>query len=125
MAEGLVLNEQRSLARRELIYYLKITDRTSHRELGRLADIHGEGLLVLGEKPLNIGTAYDVTMELPKAMWDQVGKKEMDFRFEIVWSRPGPKNSNYHESGGRFSKLDSDQRTLIALLIELYAMPSP
>lgn len=123
MAEGLVLNEQRSLPRRELIYYLKITDRSNDQVLGRLADIHGEGLLVFGEKPLKIGKAYDVTMELPKAMWEQGEKQEMDFRFEIVWTRPGPKNSSYHESGGRFSKLDSDQRTLIALLIELYAMP--
>jgi hypothetical protein len=123
MAEGLVLNEQRNMTRRELIYYLKITDRLSHRELGRLGDIHGEGLLIFGEKPLKIGAVYDVTMELPKALWEGDRKKELDFKFEAVWTRPGPKNSTYHESGGRFIKLDADRRAVIEQLIELYAMP--
>lgn len=123
MAEGLVLNEQRTLARRELIYYLKIVDRLSRRELGRMGDIHGEGLLIFGEKPLKIGATYDVTMELPKTLWEQGRKKELDFRFEALWTRPGPKNSTYHESGGRFLNLDAPRRALIDQLIELYAMP--
>lgn len=123
MAEGLVLHEQRSMTRRELIYYLKIADRLSRRELGRLGDIHSEGLLIFGEKPLKIGAVYDVSMEMPKALWDQGQKKETDFKFETVWTRPGPKNSTYHESGGRFLNLDADKRAVIEQLIELYAMP--
>lgn len=123
MAEGLVLNEQRNLERRELIYYLKLVDRLSHRELGRMGDIHGEGLLIFGEKPLKIGTIFDVTMELPKALWEQGRKKELEFKFEAVWTRPGPKNSTYHESGGRFLNLNPATRAVIDQLIELYAMP--
>lgn len=123
MAEGLVLNEQRSLTRRELIYYLKVIDRATKRELGRMGDIHVEGLLILSEKPLKVGQVYEVTMELPKALWAE-GHREIDLRFEAVWTRFGPKNSTYHENGVKFINLSADRKAVIDRLIDLFAMPT-
>ena len=122
MAEGLVLSEQRHLARRELIYYLKITDRKSGRELGRMGDLHGEGMLVLGEKPLKTGDIFHINLELPKAL-QSLGHLEIPLTCEAVWSRPGPKNSTYFESGVRFISPDAQQKTTISKLIDLFAMP--
>ncbi|UQZ88525.1 hypothetical protein C4J81_04615 [Deltaproteobacteria bacterium Smac51] len=122
MAEGLVLTEQRNLTRRELIYYLKIVDRKTGRELGRMGDIHGEGMLVLGRPALEPGTVYDSLLELPKALQDK-GAAELHLKFEAVWARPGPKNSNFEESGAKFMSLSPSQRQMIERLIELFAMP--
>lgn len=122
MAEGLVLQEQRSLARRELIYYLKISDRKTGREIGRMGDIHTEGMLVMSEMPLAVGATYHAALELPKAL-QTPGRKEVFLNFEVVWSRPGPKNSTYQESGTRFLSLDQVQQDAINQLIELSAMP--
>ena len=122
MAEGLVLQEQRSLARRELIYYLKISDRKSGREIGRMGDIHAEGMLVMSEKPLAVGLKYDASLELPKAL-QAAGQTEVFLQFEVVWSRPGPKNSTYQENGGRFIAPDQNQQNIVGQLIELFAMP--
>ncbi|MDR2945559.1 MAG: PilZ domain-containing protein [Candidatus Adiutrix sp.] len=122
MAEGLVLHEQRGLTRRELIYYLKISDRKSGREIARMGDLHTEGMLALSEKPLVIGEIHNVSLELPKALHDS-GRTEVFITFEVMWSRPGPKSSSYKENGVRFVAPDHDQKQVINQLIELFAMP--
>ncbi len=123
MAEGLVLNEQRNLTRRELIYYLKIIDRKSGKELGRLGDIHSEGMLVLGRPALVPGTVYDSLLELPRALQNK-GAAELHLKFEAVWNRPGPKNGNFEESGARFTAVSPDTQRMIEQLITLFAMPA-
>ncbi len=122
MAEGLLIKEQRALTRRELIYYLKITDRKTGRELGRLGDIHEEGLLVLSRPALQVGALYDALLELPRAL-DHTGASEMHLKFEALWKRPGPKNGNFEESGCKFTSLTKDARQTIEKLIALFAMP--
>lgn len=122
MAEGLVLQEQRSLIRRELIYYLKISDRKTGLEIGRMGDVHTQGMLVLSEKPLAVGSVYSAALELPKAM-HSADKKEVFLQFEVVWSRSGPKNSTYQENGVRFIAIDERLRETVGRLIDLFAMP--
>ncbi len=123
MAEGLVLNEQRNLTRRELIYYLKIVDRKSGKELGRLGDIHSEGMLILGRPALEPGTVYDSLLELPRALQSK-GAAEIHLKFEVAWNRPGPKNGNFEESGAKFIAVSSDAKLMIDKLITLFAMPT-
>jgi len=123
MAEGLVLTEQRRLNRRELIYYLKIVDKKSGLELGRMADIHAEGMLVLSDRPLPKGQVYETYLELPKA-WAVTGQGKLELTIEALWDRPGPKNSTYHESGVRFINLGQSNKKVINRLIESLAMPA-
>lgn len=124
MAEGLVLTEQRRLNRRELIYYLKIVDKKSGLELGRMADIHAEGMLVLGDKPLAIGKVYEIYLELPKVWAAANGQEKLELTIEAAWVRPGPKNSTYQESGVRFINIDQNGKDVINRLIDLLAMPT-
>lgn len=123
MAEGLVLKEQRALVRRELIYYLKVTDRKTGLELGRLGDIHAEGMLVFSEQPLAIGGSYQAALELPKALAADLELQSLPFQGQSVWTRPGPKMNNYFESGLRF--INSTPRVLMVIgrLIDIFAMP--
>ena len=123
MAEGLVLNESRNLVRRELIYYLKVTDRHTGLEMGRLGDIHAEGMLVLTPEPLAQQTVYKLFLELPKAMAQDEGYAELPIQAEALWSRPGPKPSNYHENGLRFLDLPAQAHKTIKRLTEIFAMP--
>lgn len=123
MAEGLVLTEQRRLSRRELIYYLKIVDLGSGQELGRMADIHAEGMLVLSGRPLAAGRIYKTELELPKAFAAE-GNAHLKLTLEALWAKPGPKNSTYFESGVRFLNPDDASQVIIDRLIESFAMPS-
>lgn len=123
MARGLVLHEQRRLARRELIYYLKLTDRRTGQELGRMGDIHANGMLIMSETPLSPGAAFDASLDLPKAMQTPETGSSLALRVEVLWCRPGPKNSTYHENGVRILDVDDTRQSLITQLIEAYAMP--
>jgi hypothetical protein len=123
MAEGLVLNENRNLIRRELIYYLKVTDRHTGLELGRMGDIHAEGMLVLTPKPLLRQTVYKLFLELPKAMAQEEGYAELPIQAEALWSRPGPKPSNYYENGLKFLDLPTQAHKAIKHLTTIFVMP--
>ena len=123
MAESLVLKEQRTLVRRELIYYLKVVDIQTGQELGRLGDLHAEGMLIFSDRSLVIGAVYHAALELPKALAGDLGFAELPFRGETVWTRTGPKASNYFESGLRFLNLPAKALVVFDQLIEIFAMP--
>jgi hypothetical protein len=123
MAVGLVLNENRNLVRRELIYYLKVTDSQTGTELGRIGDIHIEGMLILAPRPLPAQTVYKLLVELPKAMAETEGISELPIQARSLWSKPGPKSSNYCENGFCFLSLSSQAQRVIARLTEFFAMP--
>jgi hypothetical protein len=124
MATGLVLTEQRRLPRRELIYYLKITDGQTGLELGRLADLHAEGMMILSEKPLSTGSPCEVYLELPKAIQAENKREALRLEGKIVWTRPGPRPAAYYENGFRFSEaIDQGQQAILQQLITAFSMP--
>jgi hypothetical protein len=121
MAGPLVLNEKRNLPRRELIFYLKATDLLTNQELGRMIDIHAQGLLLMSLKPLELGREYMMGVELPKALQAQ-SATHVDFKAKCVWlkrSRVIP----YTEHGLMITEKSVDSERTIAMLIELFALP--
>ena len=123
MAEGLILKENRRLVRRELIYYLKAADRKTGEEIGRLGDIHTEGMLLLTYEPLPGETVFEVSLELPKAMAQAEGYAEIPVRAQSLWSKPGPKMSNYYENGLSFLNPPAHLKKAITRLMDVFAMP--
>lgn len=122
MAEGLVLKEQRRLVRRELIYYLKVSLKSDGSELGRMGDIHTEGMLILTNEPLAPGQVYEVLLELPKTM--QTEKiTSLPLSLEVLWSRSGPPAATFLENGVRFLEIAEDQSNMLEMLSNYYAMP--
>jgi len=123
MADEGMRYENRNLVRHELIYYLKVTDRQTGQELGRLGDIHLEGMLLFTPEPLPEQAVYDLLLELPKAMAASEERPELPFQAQTLWNRPGPGLSNYHYNGLRFLGLDTQARRIIKNLTEIFAMP--
>ena len=123
MATGLVLQENRKLTRCELIYYLKVTDRENGLELGRIGDIHTEGMLLLTPELLPEQAVYDLLLELPKVMAEEEGYSEVPVQAQVVWSKPGPKLGNHCENGTRFLNPSTQARKIINRLTEIFAMP--
>jgi hypothetical protein len=124
MAEGLLRNENRTLIRHELIYYLKVTNRQTNLEMGRLGDIHIEGMLVFTpEDPLPEQTVYDLLLELPKALAESEGYLELPILAQTLWNKPDPRLSNYYLNGLRFLSLTGQAQRVIRDLTEIFAMP--
>jgi hypothetical protein len=122
MSQGFVLSEKRNLERRELIYYLKVRDISSGKELGRMVDIHRQGLLLMGEKKLPADKEYAISIEMPKAMMDQ-GFKNVSFKAKVMWARAG-QNTSFSENGLKFLQPDPDAQRTIEKLIEFFGMPN-
>jgi len=123
MADILTRYENRSLVRHELIYYLKVTDRLTNTELGRLGDIHLEGMLLFTPEPLVEQAVYDLLLDLPKVMAESEGFPELPILAQTLWNRPGPRLCNYYSNGLRFLPLNNKAQRIIRLLTEMFAMP--
>jgi hypothetical protein len=121
MAAKIVISEKRSLPRRELIYYLKVHDTKNTKELGRLVDIHSNGLLLIGHKCLNIGQDYSLRIELPKVLAEQ-GFPPIGVKACCVWVHPSQARP-FNESGLKFTETEEEARRSINLLIDLFALP--
>jgi len=122
MTKKLVQNESRNRIRHELIYYLKVTDRQTGLEFGRLGDIHLEGLLLFTQEPLSEQAVYELTLELPKTLAISEGYSELPFQAQVLWNRPGSTLCNYYYNGLRFLDLDNKAKKVIRLLTEIFAM---
>jgi hypothetical protein len=91
--------------------------------LGRLGDIHLEGMRLFTPEPLPEQTTYDLLLELPKALAEIEGFAELPLQAQTLWNRPEPTFGNYHENGLRFMNLTRKARQTIRQLTEIFAMP--
>ncbi|MDR2460651.1 MAG: PilZ domain-containing protein [Deltaproteobacteria bacterium] len=122
MSQGLILSEKRSLERRELIYYLRVRDLATGKDLGRMVDIHNNGLLIMGSISLPPEKVYNMSMEMPKAMMEQ-GINNVNIKAKVMWSRPS-KTTNFMENGMKFIDPSEETRRSIDKLIEFFALPN-
>jgi hypothetical protein len=122
MSQGLILSEKRTLERRELIYYLRVRDTRSNAELGRMVDIHQQGLLLMGEKRLPKDNEYQIAIEMPLAMAEQ-GIPNVLVGARVMWSRPSDITS-FLETGLKFLNLSQESMNTIERLIGFFAMPN-
>jgi hypothetical protein len=122
MSQGFVLSEKRNLERRELIYYLKVRDLSTDKELGRMVDIHREGILVMGSLKLPKDKEYSISIEMPKAMMEQ-GVKNVTAKAKVMWARPS-QSTAFFENGVKFLEAGPEAQATIDKLIEFFALPS-
>ena len=122
MSQGLILSEKRSLERRELIYYLKVRDVASGRELGRMVDIHQKGLLLMGSKSLPPDKELTISIEMPKAMMEQ-GIHNVAVKAKVMWTRPS-QTTSFMENGLMFMESKEGVQSAIDRLIEFFALPN-
>jgi hypothetical protein len=122
MSQGLVLSEKRGLERRELIYYLRVRDLNTNKEMGRMVDIHRKGLLLMGNYSLTPDREFTISIEMPKAMMEQ-GIKNVTVKSKVMWTRPS-QTTSFIENGLMFIEPDETSQRTIDRLIEFFALPT-
>jgi hypothetical protein len=105
----------RGSTRRHLYYYLEVIDRTSGASLGRLGDIHDEGLLLLTPISLGPGNTFMVAVQLPAPIGQGRSKLELDIM--VRWSRKEAAG-NVYQNGCSFVSLSQADRDYIDGLVE-------
>ncbi|MDR1051476.1 MAG: PilZ domain-containing protein [Deltaproteobacteria bacterium] len=123
MASSIILSEKRRLQRRELIYYLKVSELLTSSELGRLIDVHANGLLLIGSQGLTLNKEYLIGIELPRALADR-GLPQVGAKAKCVWIKPS-QTKPFTESGLMFLETSEEARRTIGMMIDLFAISDP
>jgi len=109
MSDGARLN-----TRRHLYYYLEVLDRKSGVSLGRMGDIHEEGLLLLTQDSLKPGTRLMVAVQLPAPIGN--GRATLELDIEVRWSRKEAAGIAF-QNGCSFVSLSQADRNYIDGLV--------
>lgn len=110
-------NNQRRLPRNELNATIDVWDALSDEHLGRLVNIHTEGLMLLSDHPLTENRLYQLRLTLPQNL-SVTG--ELFLGADCLWVRASD-DSGSHWSGCQIIDLADESLLLIKLLIERLA----
>jgi len=119
MASGEGANK-RHMKRRYLIYYLRVFDRESGELLGHLVDITEEGIMIMREKPLEVGKSFQLRLR-----WRNADGRLQVIDFDGVsrWCRPDV-NPDFHGAGFSITTQSENDVATIRQLIQDLGMPS-
>jgi hypothetical protein len=98
------MREKRKLNRLKLLYHLRVFDRTNYRLLGHLADIHTDGMMVIGERLEEINKIYNIRIILPEVVQ---GQEEIYFSAKVVWSRQYV-NPLFYQTGYKIERISEE-----------------
>ncbi len=105
--------ERRKIARRHLVFYLRIFDGMSSRVLGHLVDISTKGAMLVCDEPIQLNQEFRLRMRLPK---DIGGRTELVIDAKSMWCRPDT-NPDFFLVGFRLTALGSEYKGCIKRLI--------
>ena len=100
---------KRTVARRHLIYYLRVFNHLTGDLIGNLVDISTKGIMVVSDKSIESNARYRLRMVLPDTV---EGSKEVDFDAESRWCRKDA-NQDFFDTG--FELLDPSMEFLDAV----------
>lgn len=102
-------DNQRSVARRHLIYYLRVFDTEANVLIGNLVDISTKGIMVVSDNKIPTGRPYRLKMVLPDTL---EGSKEIEFDAESRWCH-NDTNPDFYDTG--FELIDPESTFLDAV----------
>jgi len=108
--------EKRSLKRRHPIYYLKVYDSASNKLIGRVVDIHSQGMKLVSEKPVHEGSTHRLRLDLPSAIDN---REYLEFEARSVWCGLD-KNPDFYDSGFQFTRINPNDQLTIDTVFENY-----
>ncbi len=104
--------EQRTLPRKQLIFYPAVYKKGSKKILGRVVDITTEGMRILSETPVAAGS-HKLRMELPRYLPED---EKVFFTADAVWSGSDV-NPDYECTGLRITDVSERDVKRIEYLI--------
>ena len=110
------VKDQRSLERKQLIFYLKVFDRNSDDIVGKLKDVTPEGVMLTSEKPIDVNVRYQLRLVLPPEFSE---RQFLNFDAKSLWC----KENDYHDlydAGFILIEVTPADKSMIARLIREY-----
>jgi hypothetical protein len=108
--------ERRKVKRRHLIYYLRVFDRASGRQLGHLVDLTADGMMLMSERPIRVGRTLALKMALPGGTG---GEQIVEFDATSLWTSEDI-NPDFYDTGFKFEKISRKHLAQIETLVDDY-----
>ena len=96
----------RTVARRHLIYYLRVFNSRTERLLGNLVDISSRGIMLVSDDKIPLGDHYELHMTMPESV---DGSRDVKFHAIAKWCR-NDVNPDFFDTG--FELVDPDKSFL-------------
>lgn len=108
--------EQRRLPRHVLSGPVNIYDRVSQAFLGRLVNVHTEGLMIMGNHPFTADCIYQLDLQLPEPI---NGCEMISIGVDCLWSRS--EDAHVHWAGCKIIDASEDALRDIQSLIKSFS----
>lgn len=105
--------ERRKIARRHLVFYLRVFDGMSSCVLGHLVDISARGAMLVCDSPVQVNQEFRLRMRLPKEIG---GRTELVIDAGSRWCRPDS-NPDFFIVGFQLTGLGEEYESYIKRLI--------
>ncbi len=111
------MKERRKVQRKNLMAYTQVFDLYGGNLLGYLGDLHLQGAMVIGEKPITENTEITLAIELPELPGITASRITIPAR--VAWCQPdiGPEFFNV---GFEFKEVTSEQTKVIEAIMKNY-----
>ncbi len=107
--------------RKQIIYYLRVSDAHSGAPLGHVADLNTRGFMVTGDRPMTRGKTMLVRIELPQSM---KGPRHLELKARVRWSKADAE-SGFHNTGFGILRPAKDDQRILSELIESFLYQEP
>ena len=111
-----MMQEKRKLKRRYLLYYMRIYDLGSRKQIGNLVDITPQGIMIVGEHPIPEGQTCHLRMELTNEVAE---KTYMEFSALSIWCEPDVTPDRFN-TGLEILDLSPEDAEIIQRINELF-----
>jgi len=109
-------SQRRVGERKNLIYYLKVSDTQSNTPIGHAVDISNHGFMLTAATPIEPKELFQLKVLLPAEM---NGSWHLEFAATSRWCRPD-ENPDYYNVGFQFTDITPESAKIIGKLIENY-----
>jgi len=109
-------SQKRVGERKNLIYYLKVTDTTLNKPIGHAVDISNHGFMLTAGRPIEPNVLFQLKLLMPAEM---NGSWHLDFAATSRWCQPD-ENPEYYNVGFQFAEVAPEGAKIIDELIKNY-----
>jgi PAS domain S-box-containing protein len=107
----------RRQSRKKMSTVLRMFERSSGSNLGRLANISQDGLKLITRNTIPDGTRYQISTILPETI---AGSNTLSFECVSVWCRPRNEHPQENSVGFRITRISENDMKVLTQLIERY-----
>lgn len=112
-----VARKNRKQTRKRIGTVLRLFDRNSGQNLGRLANISLDGFKLATRDAVSVGIRYPISMVLPETL---AGSNTLSFDAQAVWCRPAEEAPGEFRVGFRIIKIGENDLRILVQLIDKY-----